>query len=183
MHHSILREAFILVAIGLLVSACTTTTSSSVEMGVSTDAEGTARTTIVTGTENPRFASIKEKIVSDGARQMNREEVTAYLSNKTQQWSNGGAFYDADGTLDFIWEGKTFYDYSWSARKDGLVCIKNYEGFSTSCSLYFNYKQTVWTVVTEVFGESKDFFGGPDTTVDGNKLSDLEPWDPAMSGN
>jgi len=183
MNYSILGKRFFLAAsIGLLVSACSGA-GSNVELGSTTDGDGVTRTTVATAKENPRFDSIEEKIVSDGAKKMNGKEVTAYLSNKTQQWTNGGAFYKADGTLDFIWEGKTFYDYTWSARSDGLVCIKNTQLFTTSCSVYFNYRDTVWTVVTEVFGESKDFFGGPDTVIEGDNLANLEPWDPALSGN
>lgn len=184
MHQSILSKTIFLASvIGLLVSAATFATGASIELGVTTDADGLTRTTAVVGKDNPRATSLEDKITAGGARKMNGDEVRAYLSNNTQQWANGGAFYETDGRLDFIWEGKTFYNYTWNASGDGEVCIKNREGFTTSCSLYFDYKQSVWSVVIEVFGESRDFFGGPDTILDGNSLSSLEPWDPALSGN
>jgi hypothetical protein len=126
--------------------------------------------------------SIKEKIVIDGAVLMTRDEVVQHLSGNTQQWSNGGAHYRPDGRLDFIWEGDLFNDYEWRVRGEGRVCIDNPAGFTTSCSLYYKYKGGVWTVITEEFGEKRDFFGGPDTILVGEKLADLEPWDPALSG-
>lgn len=133
--------------------------------------------------ENPRAASLEERITNDGAVRLDREQATAHLSGKTQQWANGGAYFHPDGRLDYIWEGKEFSNFSWDVSRKGLVCIQRPDGFNTSCSLYFAYKDTVWTVVTEVFGERRQFFGGPDTVVDGNQLSELEPWDPALSGN
>ncbi|MDJ0833067.1 MAG: hypothetical protein QNJ69_06055 [Gammaproteobacteria bacterium] len=127
--------------------------------------------------------TLRDRILADGAVQMTPAEARQHLAGNTQQWSNGGAHYQADGRLDFIWEGDLFNDYSWRVRRNGLVCIDNPEGFTTSCSLYFNYQGTVWTVVTEEFGEQKDFFGGPDTILVGKQLDDLEPWDPSLSGN
>ena len=192
MYKAIGRLSFALVATcGLLaiatLSACSQTTFStsagSVESASSVDAEGVPRTVTVSGAKNPTANKLEQKILSDGAVRMNGEEVTAYLAGNTQQWSNGGAYYDASGRIDYIWENKEFTDFRWRARKDGLVCIQNPEGFTTSCSSYYRYKNTVWTVVTEVFGEKRDFFGGPDTLLTGKKLSDLEPWDPSLSGN
>ena len=176
-------SSFLICALGLLLSTTACVDGTSVEIGPTISEDGTPRTTAVTGVENPTAASLEEKIISDGARQLNAAGVKAHLSGKTQQWSNGGAYYHPDGALDFIWEGKGFYDYTWEADRDGLVCIRNPDGFTTSCSLYFDYQDTVWTVVIEVFGEQQNFFGGPDTVSSGNRLSDLEPWDPAMSGN
>lgn len=173
----------IAVALGLQLSMATVATASQVESGPYIDADGVTRTRTVTGTLNPTASRLEQKIVSDGAIRMTGKEVKDYLANKTQQWSNGGAYYAGDGSLEFIWENKEFIDYTWSVRDDGTVCIDNPEGFTTSCSLYFRYDNSVWTVVTEVFGEAQDFFGGPDTLLQGKQLSELEPWDPALSGN
>ena len=137
----------------------------------------------VEGTKNPNADSLAERIEQEGAQRMGGDEARAHLAGKTQQWSNGGAYYHPDGRLDFIWEGKGFNDYSWKASGSGLVCISNPSGFNTSCSQYFRHKNEVWTVVTEVFGEEQQFFGGPDTILDGNQLGNLQPWDPALSGN
>ena len=138
---------------------------------------------VPSGKQFDEAKSLKDRITADGAVQMTREEATQHLSGNTQQWSNGGAHYQADGRLDYIWEGDLYNDNTWRVRRNGLVCIDNPEGFTTSCSLYFKYRDTVWTVVTEEFGQQKDFFGGPDTILVGKKLDDLEPWDPSMSGN
>ncbi len=128
----------------------------------------------------PPARSLKERIAAEGGVLLTKDEVAAHLSGNTQQWSNGGAHYGTDGRLDFIWEGNTFTDYRWKVRGQGRVCITNPDGFTTSCSLYFNYNGEIWTVVTEEFGERRDFFGGPDTILVGKKLDDLEPWDPAL---
>ena len=124
--------------------------------------------------------SLKERIASEGGILLSKAEVRDHLAGNTQQWSNGGAHYASDGSLTFIWEGNVFSDYSWKVRGQGRVCITNNEGFTTSCSLYFRHKGSVWTVVTEEFGERRDFFGGPDTILVGKKLADLEPWDAAL---
>lgn len=174
---------FLICALGVLLSATACTNHAGVEIGPTVSEDGVPRTTAVTGRDNPRADSLEEQIVSDGAVPLDADGVTEHLAGNTQQWANGGAYYGEDGTLDYIWEGKEFYDFTWTAYKNGKVCITNPEGFTTSCSLYFAYKDTIWTVVTEVFGEQQDFFGGPDTVVSGNKLDDLEPWDPALSGN
>lgn len=121
--------------------------------------------------------SMEQKVVADGGMRMNPEEVTAHLAGNTQKWSNGGAYYYPEGRLDFIWDGKEFYHYTWGTRGDGQVCIKNQVGLTTSCSAYFKHEGTVWTVVTEEFGELRTNFGGPDTILDGKRLSDLEPGD------
>lgn len=168
---------------GLLLTTATTAPASDLDSGPYIDADGVTRTHTVVGALNPTASRLEQKIVSDGAVRMTGNQVTDYLTNKTQQWSNGGAYYATDGSLEMIWENKKFIGYSWNVRKDGLVCIDNSEGFTTSCSLYFKHNNTVWTVVTEVFGQAQDFFGGPDTLMQGKQLSELEPWDPALSGN
>jgi len=170
-------------SLALQLPTATVATASSVDSGPYTDADGVTRTRTVYGKLNPTASRLEQKIVGDGAIRMTGKQVREYLAGKTQQWSNGGAYYASDGSLEFIWENKEFIDYSWQVRADGTVCIDNPEGFTTSCSLYFRYKDSIWTVVTEVFGEAQDFFGGPDTLLQGKQLSELEPWDPALSGN
>ena len=192
MYKTLSRLSLTLVAaFGLLAAAtlsgCSQATfpaaAGSVESATSVDAEGVSRTVTVSGAVNPNANKLEQKILNDGAVRMNGKEASAYLAGNTQQWSNGGAYFYPGGRIDYIWENKEFNNFKWHARKDGLVCIQNPEGFTTSCSNYYRYKNTVWTVVTEVFGEKRDFFGGPDTLLPGKKLSDLEPWDPSLSGN
>lgn len=174
---------FLIFALGVLFSATACVNGAGVQIGPTTAEDGVPRTTAVTGTRNPQARTLEERIVNDGAKQLDAAGVTRHLAGNTQQWANGGAFYHEDGSLDFIWEGRGFYHYTWEADRNGKVCITNPDGFTTSCSLYFEYRDTVWTVVTEVFGEQQDFFGGPDTIISGNRLDELEPWDPDMSGN
>ena len=121
--------------------------------------------------------TLEEKVVADGAARMGPTEVTEYLSGNTQEWSNGGAYFHENGRLDFIWDGQRFFHYTWAARSDGQICIKNQVGFTTSCSAYFKHQGIIWTVITEEFGELRTEFGGPDTVLDGNVLLDLEPGD------
>ena len=188
MNRSTVRSLFFpicAIAVTLSITACSTggSTGNRVELGPTVSEDGVQRTTASTVSSNPVAKTLEERIVNDGARRLSMAEVTEHLAGNTQQWANGGAYYNADGSLDFIWEGKGFNHFVWKAYKDGKVCITNPDGFTTSCSLYFDYQDTVWTVVTEVFGESQDFFGGPDTMLNGNKLDELQPWDPALSGN
>jgi len=173
-----ITTTLIMLAISLGLVACGT--SSKDDLGLLTSQSGSRLDKSIN--KSQKATSLKQKILDDGAIPMTVEEVKAHLSGNTQQWSNGGAYYQENGRLDFIWEGNLFYNYTWHVRKDGLVCIKNQVGFSTSCSLYFKYRDSVWTVITEELGEERDFFGGPDTILVGKNLDDLQPWDPSMSG-
>jgi hypothetical protein len=121
--------------------------------------------------------TMEEQVVADGAVRMGPGEVTEYLAGNTEEWSNGGAYFNKNGRLDFIWDGQRFFNYSWAARDDGQVCIKNQTGFTTSCTAYFKYQGIVWAVIKEEFGELRTNFGGPNTLREGNALLDLEPGD------
>jgi hypothetical protein len=176
--YKIITSTLVILAVSLGMVACKSTSED--DIGLTTSQSGSRLVKNVQ--KNPTATSLQQKIVADGAIALTIDEVTTHLSGNTQQWSNGGAYYQPDGKLDFVWEGKKFVNYSWRVKRNGLVCIQNQAGFETSCSLYFKYKDKIWTVVTEEFGEKRDFFGGPDTILEGKNLSDLEPWDPAMSG-
>ncbi|MDJ0880814.1 MAG: hypothetical protein QNJ56_04115 [Gammaproteobacteria bacterium] len=168
----------LVLAVSLGLVACGT--SSKDDLGLFT---GQAGSRLDRSIQKPREATtLMQRILDDGAVLMGREETIAHLSGNTQQWSNGGAHYQESGRLDFIWDGKRYFNYSWKVRGDGKVCISNQSGYITSCSFYFKYKDTVWTVVTEEFGETRDYFGGVDTILEGKSLDALEPWDPSLSG-
>jgi len=177
--YKIITTSLLAVALSFGLVACGTSSKDDLDF-----LTGQSGTRLDKSVQKPRQAStLMQRILDDGAILMNREEATAHLAGNTQQWSNGGAYYQESGRLDFIWEGQRFYNYSWRVRGDGKVCIANQSDFVTSCSFYFKYKDTVWTVITEEFGERRDFFGGVDTILHGQSLDALEPWEPAMSGN
>lgn len=178
MYKAIMPILFALTA-GFGLAACGTSVKD--DLGLYTSQAGSTLDKTTQGTR--QASTLMQRILDDGAVLMERDEARAHLSGNTQQWSNGGAYYQETGRLDFIWEGQRYYNYTWRVRGDGKVCITNQTGFVTSCSFYFNYKDTVWTVVTEEFGERRDFFGGVDTILVGQSLDALEPWEPAMSGN
>lgn len=177
--YKIITTSLLAVALSFGLVACST--SSKDDLGLLTSQAGSTLAN-KSMRQSGKSSTLMQRILDDGAILMNREEATAHLSGNTQQWSNGGAHYDESGRLDFIWDGKRFFNYTWRVRGDGKVCISNQSDYVTSCSFYFKYKDTVWTIVTEEFGEERDFFGGEDTILVGQSLDALEPWDSALSG-
>ena len=114
-----------------------------------------------------------QKLIDEGATQLNPEEVVGHLSGNTQVWAEGGAYFSPDGGLYVKWQGKIFPERNWAVDNNGRVCIAEPTGRVTSCSEYFLKDGKVWAVTLEVFGESTNIKPGEDKIRKGNVLSDL----------
>lgn len=135
---------------------------------------------------------LEKQLRDQGATRLDAGQVRSYLSGKTQQWENGGAYFLADGTVYVKFGGKLYPERIWTVDGSGKTCIAFRDGFNTSCSVYYRYQGEIWVVTTEIFGEpqqperpyryrrdgtidsdDRSIHGGPDTVLDGNRLADL----------
>jgi hypothetical protein len=134
----------------------------------------------------------EQQLVDAGATVLSRQQVTTYLSGKTQQWENGGAYFRPDGVVYVKFGGKVYPERSWIADDTGQVCIKFPDGANSSCSRYFDYDGDTWVITLEIFGEKlsgarafsvrrdgsidatdNSISGGPSTVLEGNRLSEM----------
>jgi hypothetical protein len=115
----------------------------------------------------------EQKLMGEGAKRMNAEQVTAHLAGKTQKWINGGAYFFQDGTVFIKYAGKVYPKRTWAVDGNGKACILLPDGFVTSCSAYFDKDGEVWVVNLEIMGEAQQTDGGPDTVLEGNQLSEI----------
>lgn len=139
-------------------------------------------------TSNP----LEKQLRDQGATRLDAGQVRTHLSGKTQQWENGGAYFQADGTVYVKFAGKLYPERIWTVDDSGRTCIAFRDGFNTSCSVYYRYRDEIWVVTTEIFGEpqrperpyryrrdgsidsdDRSIHGGPDTVLDGNRLDDI----------
>lgn len=134
----------------------------------------------------------EQQLLNAGAKRLGTDEVTTYLSGKTQVWDNGGAYFLPNGTVYVKWGGKVFPERSWIVDDNGKVCVQFPDGRNSSCSSYFDLDGKVWVVTLEIFGErlsdvrsfrvrrdgsvdaaDKSIHGGPDEVMEGNRLSEI----------
>lgn len=134
----------------------------------------------------------EQQLIDAGATVLGRQQVVEYLSGKTQEWENGGAYFRPDGVVYVKFGGKVYPERIWVADNTGQVCIKMPDGANSSCSRYFNYNEDIWVITLEIFGEKlsqarafsvrrdgsidatdSSISGGPSTVLEGNRLSEM----------
>lgn len=134
----------------------------------------------------------EKQLINSGAKRLDAEQVSEYLSGNTQQWENGGAYFVPDGAVYVKWGGKVYPERRWVVDDDGKVCIEFLDGAKSSCSTYFRLDGQVWVVTLEIFGEAlaterpfrsnidgsvdpvdKSVHGGLDKILPGNRLDEV----------
>lgn len=134
----------------------------------------------------------ERQLIDAGATVLSRQQIVEYLSGKTQEWENGGAYFRPDGVVYVKFGGKVYPERTWVVDNTGSVCIKFPDGSSSSCSRYFDYEGDVWVITLEIFGEKlsgarafsvardgsidardSSISGGPSTVLEGNRLSEM----------
>ena len=121
-------------------------------------------------------SKLEKRLVSEGAVRLNSAQVTNHLSGNTQVWTTpgSGAYFQPDGSVHVKYEGRIYPLRTWTVDDDGKVCIAFPNGFVSSCSVYYYKDDTVWYVTLEIMGIPQETDGGPDTIVEGNRLSSIE---------
>lgn len=120
-------------------------------------------------------SQLERRLKSEGAVQLNAAQVTDHLSGNTQVWTHGGsgAYFLPDGTVYVKYEGKVYPLRTWTVDRDGKVCIAFPNGFVSSCSVYFYKGDEVYYVTLEIMGVPQESDGGPDTIMEGDRLSEI----------
>ena len=75
--------------------------------------------------------------LSDDATAFTRPELYAYLSDKTQVWDQGGAYYSAEGKLETLWDGERD-EGTWSTTKNGELCWHVKSWGEIPCETYYH---------------------------------------------
>ena len=89
--------------------------------------------------------STAERVQEEGGVVFSKAEVIAFLSDKTERWSEGGGYFGPDGTLNVKWKGE-FLSGTWHATDDGEVCYSVTEWGSIPCTKYFRRGSDIVTV-------------------------------------
>ncbi len=76
------------------------------------------------------------------ARPFTRAELYAYISEKTQVWSEGRVFHSEAGTLLLLWEGK-YGKGTWSTDDDGTLCWHVWSWDEVLCQTFYHNDDVV----------------------------------------
>ena len=103
-------------------------------------------------------------VTEEGAVPFTKAEVEAFLSGRTEKWSEGAGYYAPDGTLKGRWRGEQFAG-TWTATDSGAVCYHVAEWGTTPCTDYFRKGEQVVTVYKNRMEEShaSDYMDGDQT--------------------
>ena len=83
--------------------------------------------------------------LSNDARPFTRAELYAYISEKTQVWSEGRVFHSETGTLLLLWEGK-YGKGTWTTDDNGVLCWHVWSWDEVLCQA-FNHNDNVVSIV------------------------------------
>jgi len=112
-------------------------------------------------------ATTEQKMMEAGATQLNAAQVKSHIVGKTERWSKGGGFYNADGAIDVVWKGSA-HNGKWQVSNDGQVCIQ-VPTWDEFCHHYLNNNGAI-TLIYKKDGRTradvKEMFNG-------NQLSKL----------
>ena len=111
-------------------------------------------------------ASPKQSLLEEGATPYTMDELNTLVNGKTEPWSTGAGYYEADGTLYAIWEGEE-YEGTWVATEDGKICHSVDEWGNIPCTEYFHKGDSVVLLY-----KGKMATKSMEDYVEGNKLAD-----------
>ncbi len=111
-------------------------------------------------------ASPREALLEEGATPYMLDELVTLVSGKTEPWSKGAGYYEADGTLYARWEGED-YEGTWYATAEGTICHLVADWGTKPCTEYFHKGDNVITLY-----KGRTATNSMDGYVNGNKLAD-----------
>lgn len=80
--------------------------------------------------------------LADDARPFTRAELYAYISEKTQVWSEGRVFHSDAGTLLLLWEGK-YGKGTWTTDDNGALCWHVWSWDEVLCQAFYHNDDVV----------------------------------------
>ena len=105
--------------------------------------------------------------LAEDARPFTRAELYAYLSDKTQVWSEGGIFYSGAGKLQTLRDGGREKG-TWSTDDDGTLCWHVISWGEVPCEIYYHNGDAVSVVYEGKTSPAPEM-------QDGNTLDNLAP--------
>ena len=87
------------------------------------------------------YKTLGETLAKD-ARPFTRAELYAYISEKTQVWSEGRVFHSEAGTLQLLWEGE-YGKGTWSTDDDGTLCWHVWSWDEVPCQAFYHNDDVV----------------------------------------
>ncbi len=112
----------------------------------------------------------EQALAEQGAVRLGRDEVRAYVSDKTEQWTHGGAYYHDSGKLDVKWR-KVNYKTNWEVSVDGTLCYQ-LETWGRRCHFYMKKGDEVY-----LLQEGKNI--GMRQIYAGNQMNKIKGYAPA----
>ena len=80
--------------------------------------------------------------LADDVRPFTRAELYAYISEKTQVWSEGRVFHSDAGTLLLLWEGK-YGKGTWTTDDNGALCWHVWSWDEVLCQAFYHNDDVV----------------------------------------
>ena len=80
--------------------------------------------------------------LADDARPFTRGELYAYMSEKTQVWSEGRVFHSEAGTLLLLWKGK-YGKGTWTTDDNGALCWHVWSWDEVLCQAFYHNDDVV----------------------------------------
>ncbi len=93
------------------------------------------------------YKAIGDTLAND-ARPFTRAELYAYISEKTQVWSEGRVFHSEAGTLLLLWEGK-YGKGTWTTDDGGTLCWHVWAWDEVLCQVFYRNDDVVSIVFKE----------------------------------
>ena len=72
---------------------------------------------------DPNCPSDEQLLAEAGALRLTPGQVKMHVAEQTEGWTQGGAFYHADGSLQVVWR-KVRYKGSWEVDAEGNLCYE-----------------------------------------------------------
>ena len=108
--------------------------------------------------------SDEEVLARAGAVRLTPDQVRAHVSDRTEAWIHGAAFYQPDGELRVKWR-KARYKSTWELAADGTICFK-LRHWPRRCHFYMIKEDEVY-----MLDEGKNI--GVRSMYRGNRLNDV----------
>ncbi len=104
-----------------------------------------------------------------GAVRLGRDEVRAHVTDKTEQWVHGGAYYHENGRLQVRWR-KVNYQTSWEVGADGTLCYQ-LATWGRRCHFYMKKDDSVYMLEEGINIGVREMW-------DGNRMRDVKGYSP-----
>ncbi len=108
-------------------------------------------------------------LAKSGAVRLGPDEVRAHVTDKTEQWVHGGAYYHESGRLQVRWR-KVNYRTFWEVSADGTLCYQ-LDTWGRRCHYYMEKAGRVYMLEEGINIGVRDMW-------DGNRMKSVKGYSP-----